>query len=108
MMEVAVGNTAPHTSELSAFMHTATRSIIGITKTEVIEDIINDIRERNIFFNIPDVRSQIATKQCRFVGKVVRGPDDHPPKQLLIAWCNNPCLFGHPITTNRVLIVKSL
>ena len=97
-----------HLNKLSVFMHTAITSTLGITITEVIEDIIRNVRVRNIFFNIPDIRSQIAIRQCRFIGKVVRGPDNHLPKQLLTARCNNPRLSGHQITTNRVSIVKSL
>ena len=97
-----------HLNRLDDFMHRSIRSILGITIIDVIEDKIKNEMVRCTFSNIPDIRSQIAIGQCKFIGKIVRGPEDHPPKQLLTAWCNNPRLPGRPITTNRVSIVISL
>ena len=97
-----------HLNQLSTFMHTAIRSITGITIIEVIEDRIRNIRVRKICFNIPGVHSQIVNRLCIFIRKVVRGPHDHPPTQLLTARCNNPQPSRCLITTNRVSIVKNL
>jgi len=58
-----------HLNRLDAFMHRSIRSILGITTIDVMEDKIKNETVRHTFFNIPDIRSQIAIRQCRFIGK---------------------------------------
>jgi len=76
--------------------------------SQVEEEKITNEKVRKIFFNIPDLRSLIAIRQCRFIGRVIRGPNNNPPKLLLTAWCNNKRVNGGQLTTNKKSIVKSL
>ena len=76
--------------------------------SQVKDERITYERVRKIFYNIPDIQSLIAIRQCRFIGRVVRGPDENPPKALLTAWCNHTRVSGGQLTTNKKSIVKSL
>ena len=97
-----------HLNSLDVFLHRSIRRILGITITQVQDEHIKNESIRKTFYNIPDIRSQIAIRQMSFLGKVVRGPDHHPPKQLISAWCNHPRLPGGVLTTNKKSLVKSL
>jgi hypothetical protein len=93
---------------LDVFLHRSIRRILGITITQVQDEHIKNSSIRKTFYNIPDIRNQIAIRQTSFLGKVVRAPDQHPPKQLLAAWCNHPRPIGGPLMTNKKSMVKSL
>ena len=93
---------------LDVFLHRSIRRILGITITQVQDEHIKNSSIRKTFHNIPDIRNQIAIRQTSFLGKVVRAPDQHPPKQLLTAWCNHPRPIGGPLMTNKKSMVKSL
>ena len=76
--------------------------------TEVKEEKIRNEKIRKLFYNIPDMRSTIAARTSRFIGKVVRGPNENSLKLFLTAWCNHPRHPGKPITTNKNSVVKAL
>ena len=97
-----------HFDKLDTFLHKSIRRILRITMTEVKEEKIRNEKVRKLFYNIPDMRSIIAARTSRFIGKVVRGPNDNPPKLFLTAWCNHPRPPGRPITTNKNSVVKAL
>ena len=97
-----------HYDKLDAFLHKSIRRILRITITEVREEKIRNERIRKIFYNIPDIRSIIAARISRFIGKVIRGPNDNPPKLFITAWCNHPRRPGKPLTTNKTTVVKAL
>jgi hypothetical protein len=42
------------------------------------------------------------------LGKIVRGPTNHPPRQKLTAWSANPRPEGRVLTTNKKALVQSL
>ena len=42
------------------------------------------------------------------MGRVVRGPNNNPPKPLMTAWCNNKRPPGKPLMSNKKSFVKSL
>ena len=44
----------------------------------------NNEKLRDMFYNIPNIRESIAIRQCRFIGKIVRGPSAYPPDKVLI------------------------
>ena len=94
--------------KLDAFLHKSIRRILKISMTEVKEKKIKNRKVRKIFYNIPDIRSIIAARTCRFIGRVVRGPNDNPPKLFLTAWCNHKRRPGKPLTTNKISVVKCL
>ena len=50
----------------------------------------------------------VTIRQRRFIGKVVRDPNTHPPKKVLTAWYNSKRPTGAPIITNKRPFVKSL
>ena len=97
-----------HLNSLDVFLHRSIRRILGITITQVQDERIKNESIRKTFYNIPDIRAQIAIRQMSFLGKIVRGPNHHPPKLLLPAWCNHPRLPGGVLTTNKKSLVKSL
>ena len=87
--------------KLDAFLHKSIRRILRIPMSQGKDEKITNERVRKIFFNIPDLQSLIAIHQCRFIGRVIRGPNDNPPKILLTAWCNNKRVNGGQLTTNK-------
>ena len=72
-----------------------------ISISQVRERMISNEKIREMFYHIPNLRELIAIRQCRFIGKVVRGPFCHPPKQILTAWCNNKRPTEEPIMTKN-------
>ena len=94
--------------KLDVFLHKSIRRILRIPMSQVKDERIKNERIRKIFYNIPDIKSLIAIRQCRFVGRVVRGPEDNPPKALLSAWCNHTRVRGGQLTTSKKSIVNSL
>jgi hypothetical protein len=77
--------------------------------SQVREERITNEKVRELFFNIPDMRKQVASRQLHFIGKTVRHPSPtHIPKQLLSAWINNKRPRGGVLTTNKKSIVKAL
>jgi hypothetical protein len=95
---------------LSSFQHRAIRRILGISMLEVKEDKVRNETIRENFFRIPPIREMIAARQLSYLGKIVRHlHPDHLPKQLLVAWANNPRPAKRGILyTNKRAIVKSL
>ncbi len=43
-----------------------------------------------------------------YLGKIVRDPTNHPPRQILTAWSANQCPKGGVFTTNKKALVRSL
>ena len=72
---------------------------------QVKEERITTERIRKIFMNIPSLEDTITARQLTYIGKIVRGPNDHPPNQLLTAWTNNPRPQGGVLTTNKKAII---
>lgn len=87
---------------------TGLQIILKITITSVKKEKIRNKKARSLFYNIPDVSSHITTRQCRLIGTIVRGPEEHLPKQLFTARYDNYLLPDQPITTNIIVFVKSL
>ena len=94
--------------QTGCFLHRSIRRIMKISMSGVKERRISNERIREMFYHIPNLRELIAIRQCRFIGEIVRGPNCHPPKQILTAGCNNKRATGAPIMTNKKSIVKSL
>ncbi len=45
----------------------------------MIEERITNERIRKIFFNVPTADSTIVIRQMNYLGKIIRGPTNHPP-----------------------------
>ncbi len=71
---------------------------------QVIKERITNKRIRKIFFNTPTVENTIVIRQMNYLGKIVRGPTNHPPRQMLTAWSANPCPTGGVLMTNRKVL----
>ncbi len=74
----------------------------------MIEERITNERTRKIFFNVPTAENTIVVRQMNYLGKIVRGPTNHPPRQMLTAWSANPHPKGRVLTTNKKALVRSL
>jgi curved DNA-binding protein CbpA len=95
--------------KLDAFLHRSIRRILGIKMSQVREERIRNEQVRKDFFDIPDIRKQIAARQLSFIGKTLRHPSPtHLPRQLITAWVNNKRPRGGVLTTNKKLILKAL
>ena len=57
--------------KLEVFLHINVRKILNITITMVIDKKIINQSLRELFFNIPTIRNQLAKQQLTFIGKVV-------------------------------------
>ena len=68
-------------NKLDVFLHRSIRRIMKMSMSEVKDRKINNEKLRDMFYHIPNIRELIAIRQCRFIGKVVRGPRSHPPKK---------------------------
>ncbi len=75
---------------------------------QVKEERITNERIRKTFMNIPSAEDTITARQLTFIGKMVRGPNDHPPYQLLTTWTDTLRPQGGVLTTNKKAIVQSL
>jgi hypothetical protein len=60
------------------------------------------------FFNVPTAENTIVVRQMNYLGKIVRRPTNHPPRQMLTAWSANPRSKGGVLTTNKKALVRSL
>ncbi len=47
----------------------------------MIEERITNERIRKIFFNVPAAENTIVIMQMNYLGKIIRGPANHPPRQ---------------------------
>ena len=70
------------------FLHCSTRRILGINITEVKEQHITNESARKKFFDIPNIKKHITTRQLTFIGKVACYYYDQILTKLLTTWCN--------------------
>ena len=61
-----------------------------------------------IFFNVPTAENTIVIRQMNYLGKIIRGPTNHPPRQMLTAWSANLRPKGGVLMTNKKALVRSL
>ena len=57
------------------------------------------VRER--FFNILTIWYQLAKRQLKFIGEVVRNSEDQIPIQILTEWYDNKRKQGAPLQNNN-------
>ncbi len=74
----------------------------------MIEERITNERVRKIFFNLPTAENIIVIRQMNYLGKIIRGQTNHPPRQMLTAWSTNPHPKGGVLMTNKKALVQSL
>ena len=74
----------------------------------VKEEHLHNEHVRRMFYDIPRVGNMIAAHQLDFLGKTMRGPHDHPAKQMMTACCNNVRCVGCPFLHNKDFVVKNL
>ncbi len=61
-----------------------------------------------MFFHTPTAENTIVIRQMTYLGKIVRGPTNHPPRQMLTASSANPRPKRGVLTTNKKALVCSL
>jgi hypothetical protein len=72
---------------------------------QVIEERTSNKRVRKIFFNVPPAENTIVIRQMSYLGKIVRGPSAHPPRQMITEWNANPRPQGGVLITNKKVLV---
>ena len=87
--------------KLEVLLHRSIRLILGIIMNEVKDQHITNETVRRKFFDIPNIKKQIATRQLSFIGKVVHNSDDHLTTKILTAWCNHKRRRGGVLHTNK-------
>ncbi len=73
-----------------------------------MEERITNEKIRTIFFNTLTADNTIVIRQMTSLGKILRGPTNHPPRQMLTAWSANPRQKGGVLRTNKKVLVHSL
>merc|ERR1712115_772112 len=68
-------------SSLDIFLHRSIRRIMKVSMSKVKDRKLNNEKLRDMFYHIPNIRELSAIRQCRCIGKIVRGPKSHPPKK---------------------------
>ena len=94
--------------KLEVFLHHSIQRILGISMTEVKYQHITNETVKRKFFDIPNIKKQIATQQLTFIRNVARNSDDHLPTKLITAWCNHKGRRGGVLHTNKKPIVHNL
>ena len=94
--------------KLEVYFHKSIRKILVISIIRVKDKHITNKTVRLFFCGIPSLRSQIAKRQLRFIGKVVRNHDSQIPTQLFTAWCDHPRKRGGVLQTNKKNITNNL
>ena len=61
-----------------------------------------------MFYDIPCVKNMIAARQLGFIGKVVRGPFNHPARPMLTTCCQHKRNQGRPYLHKKDVIVHNL
>jgi hypothetical protein len=97
-----------HITKLEIFWHRSIQKPLQIGIGQVIKERITNERIRKIFFNIPTAENTIVIRQMTYLGKIVRGPTNQPPRQMPTAWSANPRPKGGVLTTNKKSLVRSL
>ena len=93
---------------LEVFLHQSVRQILRIQARNVIYHRIKNERVREICFNIPTIRNQIAFRQLTYIGKIARRESTHITTCFLTAWWDHPHKAVRPILTNKQCIVRNL
>ena len=95
-------------NKLEVFFHRNIRRILRISMFRVKEEHLHNEHVGRMFYDIPHVGNMIAAHQLDFLGKTMRGPHDHPAKQMMTACCNNVRCVGCPFLHNKDFVVKNL
>ena len=85
------------------------RSILNLTMLDIKDQRITlkQLREKK-FNNIPSVQTLIDVRTMNFLGHLLRGHVDLPPRQVLVAWVYNIRPMGRPLKSNRESMWQSL
>ena len=60
------------------------------------------------FFDIPNIKKEITTRQLNFINKVACNSGGHLPPKLITAWCNHNRQCTIVINTNKKSIFHNL
>ena len=75
---------------------------------EVKDQHVTNDTIRKKYFDIPNIKKQIATQKLAFIGKVACNSDDHLPTKLLTARYNHKRQCEGVLHTNKKSIVRNL
>jgi hypothetical protein len=68
-----------HITKLEVFWHRSIQRILWIGVGQVIEERITNEKIRKIFINVLTAENTIVVRQMNYLGKIIRGPTNHPP-----------------------------
>ena len=94
--------------KLERFVNRQVRKILRINLWHVKKYHIKVDDWRKRFNGILSVQTMIDIRRMDYLGKIVRGPVTRPPRQILIAYCQQPRNPGRPIFSNRESLHASL
>jgi hypothetical protein len=93
---------------LERFVNRQVRNILNLNMWHIKDEQITNAQLRQRFNNISSVQTLIDIRTMQFLGKLVRGKIDSPPRQMLIAFAPNTRLHGRPIKCNKESMWESL
>ena len=94
--------------KIEVLLHHSIRHISGISTDDVKDQHIINETVRKEFFDITNIKKQIATRHLTFIGKLARKSDGHLPTKILTKWCNHKRRRGGVLHTNKKSIVRNL
>ena len=94
--------------KLERFVNRKVRSILNLNMWHVKDQHITTEQLREKFNDILSVQTMIDIKAMKFLGHMVRGPVNLPPRQLLIAYVFSKRVPGRPLKCNKETMWGSL
>ena len=93
-------------NKLEVFLDWSIRRILGVTMTQVKEEIITNETICQRGFDIQKIQNQVAKRQPIIIGKVTHNSDEKLPTKLLMEWRNNKRRFGGVLQSNKKTLVQ--
>ena len=94
--------------KLEVFHMRCLRRILGIKRSDVVDNKISKKNVRTSFNNIRKVQSVLAKRHSNFVGKIIRMPCKKIPARLISAFLYKKIPRGRPNNTVRHFILDDI
>ena len=89
-------------------MNRQVRRILNLNMWHIKDEQITIAQLREKFNDIPSMQTLIDVRTTQFLGKLIRGKVDLPPRQMLIAYVPNTRHNSRPIKCNKESMWESL
>jgi hypothetical protein len=94
--------------KLERFVNQKVRSILNLNMWHVKDKRITTKMQREMFNDIPTMQTLVDVRTMKFLGSLIRGCVDLPPRQMLIAYVPNTRHVGRPLKSNKETMRESL